>query len=77
MPDDSFIHACAGGAGGMIAMSATYPLMTISMRAAVNSSKQKEESLVAAAKKIIQKEGIAGLYSGLDSSLFGIGVTNL
>ncbi|CEH12406.1 mitochondrial carrier [Ceraceosorus bombacis] len=74
--DDSFIHACAGGAGGVIAMTATYPLMSISMRAAVQSSKHPEESMVTAAAKIIQKEGITGLYSGLNSSLIGVGVSN-
>lgn len=77
MSNDSFIHACAGGLGGMIAMTSTYPLMTISMRAAVDSTKRKEESLIVAAKKIIEREGIAGLYSGVNSSLVGIGVTNL
>ena len=34
------------------------------------------QSLIQAAKKIINKEGISGLYAGLDSSLLGIGVTN-
>ncbi|KDN46799.1 mitochondrial carrier [Tilletiaria anomala UBC 951] len=76
MPNDSFIHACAGGVGGMIAMTSTYPLLTISMRAAVDASKKKEETLLASARKIIAKEGIKGLYAGLDSSLIGIGVTN-
>lgn len=32
--------------------------------------------MIAAAQKIIQEEGISGLYSGLNSSLIGIGVTN-
>lgn len=77
MSDDSFIHACAGGVGGMVAMTATYPLVGISTRAAVESSKNPEESMVNAALKIIQKEGVAGLYAGLSSSLIGIGVTNL
>lgn len=77
MSDDSFIHACAGGVGGMVAMTATYPLVGISTRAAVESSKNPEEPMVKAALKILQQEGVSGLYAGLSSSLIGIGVTNL
>ncbi|EST07735.1 Mitochondrial substrate/solute carrier [Kalmanozyma brasiliensis GHG001] len=76
MSDDSFIHACAGGVGGMVAMTATYPLVGISTRAAVESSKNPEEPMIKAALKILQQEGVAGLYAGLSSSLLGIGVTN-
>lgn len=43
MVNENFIHATAGGAGGIIAMTATYPLVSISMRAAVQSSKNPEE----------------------------------
>ncbi|MCO5589671.1 hypothetical protein L7F22_043639 [Adiantum nelumboides] len=73
---DSFIHACAGGAGGVLAMTSTYPLMTISTRAAVETRKDPEKSLIEAAGKIVQEEGISGLYSGLNSSLIGVGVSN-
>ncbi|KAJ9121134.1 hypothetical protein QFC24_004807 [Naganishia onofrii] len=72
---DSVMQAAAGGAGGMIAMSLTYPLNVISQRAAVQS-KQEKTTLVQAAMKIVQKEGLGGLYSGLNSSLFGIAITN-
>ncbi|UZJ51630.1 hypothetical protein CBS101457_000950 [Exobasidium rhododendri] len=71
---DSFIHACAGGAGGVLAMTTTYPLLSISTRAAVLSSKHPEESLVSAAGKVIQEEGVTGLYAGLKSSLVGVGL---
>ena len=74
--NDSFIHACAGGAGGVLAMTATYPLMTISTRAAVETRKDPEKSLIEAAGKIVQEEGVSGLYSGLNSSLIGVGVSN-
>ncbi|KAK0539483.1 hypothetical protein OC834_000038 [Tilletia horrida] len=73
---DSFIHACAGGAGGMIAMTATYPLLSVSTRAAVETNKRPSKSFVEAIRKVLREEGLAGLYAGLDSSLVGIGVTN-
>ncbi|PWN33529.1 mitochondrial carrier [Meira miltonrushii] len=76
MVNDSFIHACAGGAGGVLAMTATYPIMTISTRAAVETRKDPEKSLIEAAGRIVQEEGVSGLYSGLNSSLIGVGVSN-
>lgn len=76
MVSESFVHACAGGAGGLVAMTATYPLMGISTRAAVDRSKNKSESLIKAIHNVIAKDGVKGLYDGLSSSLIGIGVTN-
>jgi adenine nucleotide transporter 17 len=39
-------------------------------------AKNEHQSIVSALRKIIDKEGLAGLYSGLKSALFGIGITN-
>ncbi|KAG2369827.1 peroxisomal membrane protein PMP47B [Suillus spraguei] len=75
MVSDSAIHSLAGAAGGIVAMSATYPLIVLSTRAAVdvkNDSKSVAQHLL----EIIKREGIAGLYSGLSPSLLGIAVTN-
>ncbi|KAF8351486.1 mitochondrial carrier domain-containing protein [Amanita rubescens] len=63
-----------GAAGGIVAMTATYPLVFLSTRAAVET--KNEKSLRQAILGILRKEGIAGLYSGLNSSLLGIAVTN-
>src|SRR4051812_41016741 len=52
-----------------------YPLITLSTRAQVES-KRASSSTLAAARRIIKREGIPGLYDGLDSALFGISVTN-
>ncbi|TFK43557.1 mitochondrial carrier domain-containing protein [Crucibulum laeve] len=72
---DSAIHAAAGAAGGIVAMSATYPLIFLSTRAAVET-KNEPKTTYQAVLDIIKREGVLGLYSGLSSSLLGIAVTN-
>ena len=55
-----------------------YPLITLSTRAQVES-KRAQSSPYDAVRHIILREGLEGvtsLYSGLDSALFGISVTN-
>jgi adenine nucleotide transporter 17 len=56
-------------------MALTYPLITLSTRAQVES-KRASTSTLDALRAIIAREGISGLFAGLDSALFGIGVTN-
>ncbi|KIO33897.1 hypothetical protein M407DRAFT_240810 [Tulasnella calospora MUT 4182] len=56
-------------------MALTYPLIFLSTRAAVEKNKDKK-SLKQAVLEVLKNEGIAGLYSGLSSSLLGIAVTN-
>ncbi|KAK3169882.1 hypothetical protein OEA41_009266 [Lepraria neglecta] len=72
---DNIAHALAGAGGGLLSMTLTYPLITLSTRAQVES-KRAQSSTYDAVRRIVQREGIAGLYSGLDSALFGISVTN-
>jgi len=72
---DNIAHALAGAGGGLFAMALTYPLITLSTRAQVES-KRADTSTLAAVKHIINREGLGGLYAGLDSALFGISVTN-
>ncbi|KAL2413217.1 Peroxisomal membrane protein PMP47B [Exophiala dermatitidis] len=72
---DNIAHALAGAGGGLLAMTLTYPLITLSTRAQVES-KRADTSTLAAIKHIINREGITGLYAGLDSALFGISITN-
>ena len=52
-----------------------YPLITLSTRAQVES-KRAQSSTYDAIRRIVHREGVTGLYSGLDSALFGISVTN-
>lgn len=53
----------------------SYPLITLSTRAQVES-KKAESNFTEAIQKIIAREGVSGLYSGINSALFGISVTN-
>ncbi|KAK4156381.1 peroxisomal membrane protein PMP47B [Chaetomidium leptoderma] len=73
--NDNVAHALAGAGGGVLSMALTYPLITLSTRAQVES-KRAETAFLAAVKHIIAREGVSGLYSGLSSALFGISVTN-
>ncbi|KAJ6485000.1 mitochondrial carrier domain-containing protein [Mycena vitilis] len=75
MSGDSAIHAVAGGAAGIVAMSCTYPLILLSTRAAVET-KNESKTTYQAVLDIIKREGPLSLYSGLSSSLLGIAVTN-
>ncbi|KAJ5908006.1 hypothetical protein N7495_000688 [Penicillium taxi] len=72
---DNIAHALAGSGGGILSMILTYPLITLSTRAQVES-KRAQSSTLDAVRRIVQREGIAGLFSGLESALFGISVTN-
>ncbi|KAK3314782.1 mitochondrial carrier domain-containing protein [Apodospora peruviana] len=73
--NDNVAHALAGAGGGILSMALTYPLITLSTRAQVES-KRAESAFLAAVQKIVAREGVSGLYSGLSSALFGISVTN-
>ncbi|KAI5926059.1 mitochondrial carrier [Camillea tinctor] len=73
--NDNVAHALAGAGGGILSMVLTYPLITLSTRAQVES-KRAETAFLAAVRRIIAREGIPGLYAGLDSAVFGISVTN-
>ncbi|THC89677.1 hypothetical protein EYZ11_010874 [Aspergillus tanneri] len=72
---DNIAHALAGAGGGILSMILTYPLITLSTRAQVES-KRAHSTTADAIRRIVQREGFSGLYSGLESALFGISVTN-
>ncbi|KLO08819.1 mitochondrial carrier [Schizopora paradoxa] len=75
MVSDSVIHSMAGAVGGMAAMTVTYPLVFLSTRAAVEIRKERK-STYQAVLDVVKSEGLGGLYSGLESSLIAITVTN-
>ncbi|PGH16560.1 hypothetical protein AJ79_01666 [Helicocarpus griseus UAMH5409] len=72
---DNIAHALAGAGGGILSMVLTYPLITLSTRAQVESARAHSSTL-AAIRHILAREGFRGLYAGLESALFGISVTN-
>ncbi|KAI1472101.1 mitochondrial carrier [Daldinia caldariorum] len=73
--NDNVAHALAGAGGGILSMVLTYPLVTLSTRAQVES-KRAETNFLSAVKQIVAREGISGLYAGLSSAVFGVSVTN-
>ncbi|CAG8588500.1 3338_t:CDS:10 [Racocetra persica] len=76
---DNVAHALSGAAGGIISMALTYPLITVSSRLQVQKDNKAVESYKGgrdAIIKIIKREGFSGLYSGVNSAIFGIAITN-
>ena len=63
---DNVAHALAGAGGGLLSMALTYPLITLSTRAQVES-KRAQLSTLDAARRIIKREGMTGLYAGMES----------
>ena len=73
--NDNVAHALAGAGGGILSMVLTYPLITLSTRAQVES-RRAQTAFLTSVQQIIAREGVSGLYAGLDSAVFGISVTN-
>ena len=68
---DNLAHAFAGAGGGLLSMALTYPLITLSTRGQVEKKKAKGGTY-AAAKRIVDREGIIGLYAGMESALLRV-----
>ncbi|KAJ1795907.1 hypothetical protein LPJ59_004071 [Coemansia sp. RSA 2399] len=77
---DNVAHALSGAGGGIISMAVTYPLITIGTRLQVQRNNSKDGTAYSgnmdALRKILANEGLAGLFSGLESAIFGAAVTN-
>lgn len=73
--NDNVAHAVAGAGGGILSTVLTYPLITLSTRAQVES-RRTDSSFIKAIEGIVAREGVSGLYAGLDSAIVGIGITN-
>ena len=80
--------AVAGSAAAVVANTLVYPLDIVKTRLQVQGKKQNSgvtmaeghhphyESTFHAIQKIVEHEGVSGLYSGIASSLLGVGSTN-
>ncbi|KAF7332162.1 MFS general substrate transporter [Mycena kentingensis (nom. inval.)] len=66
---DSVIHAVAGGAAGVVSMTATYPFVFISTRAAVET-KNNDKTLYETVLELVKREGLAVVYQGLSTSVY-------
>ncbi|KAJ1927009.1 hypothetical protein IWQ60_003305 [Tieghemiomyces parasiticus] len=77
---DNVAHALAGAGGGIVSMLLTYPLITVSSRLQVERKKETsargQQSSAAAIRDIVEAEGVRGLFSGVESAVFGNAVTN-
>ncbi|KAJ2156463.1 hypothetical protein GGF46_005166 [Coemansia sp. RSA 552] len=76
---DNVAHALAGAGGGIISMAVTYPLITVGTRLQVQRNTKDSTTYTGnmdALKKILAEEGVSGLFSGLESAVFGAAVTN-
>jgi len=73
--------ACAGTVGSVLALSATYPLLTLNTRQQTEGKKDgkghKKESAITSLLKTIEKDGAGELYKGLKPALFGTAVSQL
>jgi adenine nucleotide transporter 17 len=61
-PTDAFY---LGALGKLVATSVTYPYITVKSRAHVAGKNGSDDGLVGALKKIVDNEGVAGLYGGM------------
>ncbi|KFZ19849.1 hypothetical protein V501_00466 [Pseudogymnoascus sp. VKM F-4519 (FW-2642)] len=72
---DNVAHALSGAGGGLLSMALTYPLITLSTRAQVESTR-KRTTFLESTRALLARDGPSGLYAGLDSALVGITLTN-
>ncbi|RMZ79418.1 hypothetical protein DV738_g3355, partial [Chaetothyriales sp. CBS 135597] len=74
--------ALAGASGAVLANALVYPLDIVKTKLQVQvkkrdgSTDEYYEGTLDAIKKIVQDEGIAGLYSGIEGALLGVASTN-
>ncbi|EKM59918.1 uncharacterized protein PHACADRAFT_206137 [Phanerochaete carnosa HHB-10118-sp] len=78
MLNNGLIHAAAGAAGGIVAVTATYPLVVLSTRESVDKQDQTKakKSILEALQTIRREKGWTALYRGVGPCLFAIALTN-
>lgn len=79
MSASELAHAIAGAGGGALSMIVTYPLVTLSTLAQTTKKKKSEKvekSDSERSPELLSRKGFLKLYSGLDSALWGITLSN-
>ena len=71
----SFVHAVSGCVGGATAITIFYPLNTVRLRLQVDSS-YKEQATFKVLAEIYRKEGLGGLYQGLQAQIIALACSN-
>lgn len=75
--DSEMAHAIAGAGGGALSMIVTYPLVTLStLSQTAEIKKGEKDGETTDWRSFFRKKRIRGLYSGLESALYGITLSN-
>ncbi|KAJ3648880.1 hypothetical protein Zmor_020649 [Zophobas morio] len=73
---ETLVHATAGAAGSIVAMSVMYPLDNVKFRMQLEDNSVSGKTPLQALVHILKKEGIEGLYRGIKPALTTLGVSN-
>ncbi|KAK5647401.1 hypothetical protein RI129_002293 [Pyrocoelia pectoralis] len=73
---ETCVHAIAGSVGSVVAMTTFYPLDTIRFRKQIADTNNDDLSTYSALQRVLQVEGLAGLYAGIKPVLISLGTSN-
>lgn len=78
---DELAAALAGASGGVLSMTITYPLLTITTKLQAEDKLSRRESRPkrSTSQVIVEhyrRYGLAGFYNGLESAIYGMAITN-
>ncbi|KAK4885776.1 hypothetical protein RN001_002047 [Aquatica leii] len=73
---ETCVHAIAGAAGSVFAMTTFYPLDTIRFRKQIEDVNKDNNSTLKALKKLLETEGLSSLYTGISPVLISLGTSN-
>ncbi|KAB0804938.1 hypothetical protein PPYR_01908 [Photinus pyralis] len=73
---ETCVHAIAGSVGSVVAMTTFYPLDTVRFRKQIEDTNSDDCSTYTALRRLLQTEGLAGLYAGIKPVLISLGTSN-
>lgn len=74
--EKALIGACAGGIAGAFTYVCLHPLDTVKTKLQTRGASQVYKSSLDVISKVLQKEGVAGLYSGVSAVLVGSAISS-